>query len=244
MSPRKPASTCTDKPRGCRPPHVCLPPTMCVMGLVLLCGASALAWAQGVAQSTARVTARDTTSSGEASDTAMQQAALMAVKRVCVATLTGDEKFAQQVQEMLISSLFAAKRFRVTENCAKADATLKGTATENKEVASRYEDEGIGFGESAGGVRGSWNQSGGSVSGGAAGVAGLASETLASSSVKNSTNLAVRLVNTDGEVIWATTQESTGSKMKGPAADLADRAVKQLVRDLDKAVAPPSLNPK
>lgn len=165
----------------------------------------------------------------------------MAVRRVCVATLSGDEKFSRQVQDMLISSLVATRRFRITENCDKADATLKGTATENREVVSRYEDEGIGFGKSAGGVHGSWNRSGGSVSGGAAGVAGQAGETLASSSVKNSTNLAVRLVNKDGDVIWATTQESTGSKMKGPAADLADRAVKQLIRDLEKAEAPPTL---
>ena len=32
--------------------------------------------------------------------------------------------------------------------------------------------------------------------------------------------------------------------MKGPAADLADRAVKQLLRDLDKAEGVPAVNQK
>lgn len=224
--------------------HVYLPPTMCLMALVLLCGASGLAWGQGVAQSTADASLRVAATTEGTDGAAIRQAALFAVKRVCVAALSGDEKFAKQVQDMLISSLVATKRFRITENCDRADATLKGTATENKEVVSRLEDEGIGFGKKVAGANGSWNQSGGSVSAGAAGVAGIASETLASSTVKNNTNLALRLVDKDGDVIWATTQESTGSKMKGPAADLADRAVKQFIRDVEKAEAPPTLKPK
>lgn len=160
---------------------------------------------------------------------------LLAIKRICVAKLSGDEKFAEQVQDMLISSLFVSKRLVVTENCDHADATLKGAATQMNERTSRLESEGIGFGEVAGAVHGS----GGNVSGGVAGVSGASGETLASSTVKNLANLAIRLVNPDGDVIWATTQESTGSKMKGPAADLADRAVRQLIRDIEKAEAVP-----
>jgi len=163
---------------------------------------------------------------------------LLAVKRVCVAKLNGDERFAAQVQDMLISSLFTTKHFTLTDNCDRADATFKGTAAENRERLSRLEDEGIGFGKSAGAVSGSWNRSGGSVSGGSAGVAGLASETLASSSDKSNAAVALRLVTKDGDVLWATTEESTGNRIKGPAADLADRAVRSLMREIEKASAP------
>jgi hypothetical protein len=163
---------------------------------------------------------------------------LLAVKRVCVAKLNGDERFAVQVQDMLISSLFTSKRFTVTDNCDRADAIFKGTAAENRERLARLEDEGIGFGKSAGVVSGSWNRSDGSVSGGSAGVAGLAGETLASSSEKRNAAVALRLVAGDGDVIWATTEESTGNRIKGPAADLADRAVRSLIRELEKASAP------
>lgn len=71
---------------------------------------------------------------------------------------------------------------------------------------------------------------------GSAGVAGLASETLACSSEKTNAALALRLVTKDGDVVWATTEESTGNRIKGPAADLADRAVKHLIRDIEKAL--------
>jgi len=197
------------------------------MAFAVLLIAVTLGISNASGQSTAKGAANSAGTTPKPDVTANTQTALLAVKRICVAKLGGDEKFAEQVQEMLISSLFASKRFSVTENCNRADATLKGTATENKEVVSRLEDEGIGFGRVVGASR----TSGAAV----AGVAGATGETLASSTVTNSTNLAVRLVDHEGDVIWATMQESTGSKIRGPAADLADRAVKQLLRELEKA---------
>ena len=47
--------------------------------------------------------------------------------------------------------------------------------------------------------------------------------------------LAVRLVSQDGDVIWSTTQESQGAKFKSSSADVADKVVKQLLHELDKA---------
>jgi hypothetical protein len=41
-------------------------------------------------------------------------------------------------------------------------------------------------------------------------------------------------VNSDGDVIWTTTQESKGGKYKGASADVADMCVKQLLRDIGK----------
>jgi len=44
----------------------------------------------------------------------------------------------------------------------------------------------------------------------------------------------VRLVNPDGDLIWTSTQESKGAKYKGSSADVADKCVKQLLRDVQK----------
>jgi hypothetical protein len=211
---------------------------------VLLCAGAAQLLPAARAQTAPAAPATPGASSREQLQAGRDSGNLLAVKRVCVAKLNGDERFAAQVQDMLISSLFMSKRFTVTDNCDRADAIFKGTAAENKERLSRLEDEGIGFGKSAGAVSGSWNQSGGSVSGGSAGAAGLASETLASSSEKTNATVALRLVAKDGDVLWATTEESTGNRIKGPAADLADRAVRSLMRELEKAAAPAAPKPQ
>ena len=50
----------------------------------------------------------------------------------------------------------------------------------------------------------------------------------------NDARLAVRLVASDGDVIWATTKDSKGAKYKGASADVAEQVVKQLLWDLDK----------
>jgi hypothetical protein len=44
----------------------------------------------------------------------------------------------------------------------------------------------------------------------------------------------VRLVDREGDVLWATTQESKGAKYKGSSADVADKVVKELLRDVAK----------
>ena len=35
-------------------------------------------------------------------------------------------------------------------------------------------------------------------------------------------------------MIWTSTQESNGAKYKGASADVADKVVKQLIRDIEK----------
>jgi hypothetical protein len=55
---------------------------------------------------------------------------------------------------------------------------------------------------------------------------------------KHEAMAAVRLVNKEGDVIWTTTQESMGAKFRGASADVADKVVKQLIADIDKARNP------
>lgn len=47
-------------------------------------------------------------------------------------------------------------------------------------------------------------------------------------------SVVLRLVDRDGVVIWATTQESSGGKAEAAVPDALDRAVRQLFRDVDK----------
>ena len=46
---------------------------------------------------------------------------------------------------------------------------------------------------------------------------------------------AVRLVNKDGDVIWATTQESLGAKFRGASTDVADKITAKLKEDFARA---------
>jgi hypothetical protein len=42
-------------------------------------------------------------------------------------------------------------------------------------------------------------------------------------------------VNKDGDVIWSTTQESRGGKFLGSSADVADKVMKRLTEDYERA---------
>jgi hypothetical protein len=52
---------------------------------------------------------------------------------------------------------------------------------------------------------------------------------------KHEAAAAVRLVNKEGDLIWATTQESNGAKFRGSSADVADKITRKLLEDLDRA---------
>ncbi len=51
----------------------------------------------------------------------------------------------------------------------------------------------------------------------------------------NDARASVRLVNSDGDIIWTTTQESKGAKYKGSNADVASKIVEQLMWDLTRS---------
>ncbi|HEY1767799.1 MAG TPA: hypothetical protein VGG26_09090, partial [Terracidiphilus sp.] len=74
---------------------------------------------------------------------------------------------------------------------------------------------------------------------GAAGGFGATQAAINDSSVNtesiDNAHASVRLVTGDGDVIWTTTQESTGAKFKGASADVADKIAKQLASDAEKA---------
>jgi curli biogenesis system outer membrane secretion channel CsgG len=164
----------------------------------------------------------------------------------------GDDPISKEMQSMIVSALVASKRFTVTENRNRADAVLKGVALEktSQEVHAYGDSTAVGgaAGSQHGDLNGSVVNGTGSISGGSSGGFVAHHARISDSSVNTETidraRVAIRLVNTDGDVIWTTTQESKGAKYKGASADAADMCVKQLVRDMAKletAATPPSV---
>lgn len=168
------------------------------------------------------------------------------VRRICVQSF-GPEPLGVQVQEMVIAKLFQAKRFSLTEDCDRADFVIKGSITERNEYQTRSESEGMGFGTSASYSTSSRTGNVGSSSSGSGSARGNAHESLSSSEVKQQAAVTLRVVDQEGEIIWATSQESAEGKSKGAITLAAEQAVRGLLRDIEKAKKESNearLNPK
>jgi hypothetical protein len=164
-------------------------------------------------------------------------AKFLRVKRIYIDTF-GEDKESQQLQAMVIDALVGTKRFIVTENKDKADATLKGTGLEKTSQEVHATGEATSVADASGGASANVNGGSGSASGGFIARHMGTEDSQASSVAVNDARLAVRLISADGDVLWSTTQESKGAKYKGASADVAEQVVKQLIRDLDKLQAP------
>ena len=150
---------------------------------------------------------------------------LLHIRRIFIESF-GDDAISKQVQAMIISSLTESKRFVVTENKEKADAILKGAGLEKTSNEFHSNSEGT----AAGGVGGAFSDGAGAVAGRAAAI----EDSSASTETINDARVSLRLVDKDGDVLWATTQESKGAKYRGASADVAEKVVKQLLRDVEK----------
>ena len=137
---------------------------------------------------------------------------LAQVKRVFVDAF-GEDAISKQAQANLIDALTKSHRFIVTEAKDKADAVFKGVATEKTSQELHATSEGTA-------------------------VQGAAiHDAEASTQTTHEAHIVVRLVSSDGDVLWSTTQESKGAKYKGASSDAIDKIVKQLLWDLDKLVS-------
>jgi hypothetical protein len=170
---------------------------------------------------------------------AEEQSTLLTMRRIYVDKLSGDQS-AAQIRDMIINALQGANTFVVTENLERADAMLKGSAEDLVFTDSFQASDSISARAALGGTstsRGSGSQRG-SLSVGVG-----QDESTKINERKHEAMAAVRLVNKDGDVIWATTQESLGAKFRGASADVADKVVKQLLADIEKARRPESFKP-
>jgi hypothetical protein len=166
---------------------------------------------------------------------------LLAVKRVYVDRLTGGET-AAQMRDLLISALQGTKLFVVTENADRADAVLRGAAEDLVYTDTYSSSEGTNIrGSSNDTTRSSDSARAGNNSNNAANstARGLSlgvgeNESTNIKERKHEALATVRLVGKDGDVLWSTTQESSGAKFRGASADVADRIAKQLAAEFDR----------
>lgn len=154
---------------------------------------------------------------------------LLHIRRVYIDRLTGDG--ADQIRDMLMSSLQASKLFIVTENAERADAFLRGSAGEEIFNDTFQSSEGINVRANSGSSSGS-GQSRRSAYGG---ISAGDREAIRISERKREARASLRLVNRDGDLIWSTTKESTGAKFHGAAADVAGKVTRQLLLDFESA---------
>jgi hypothetical protein len=157
---------------------------------------------------------------------------LTKVKRVHIEKLAGD-RTAAQIRDMIINALQASNVFIVTENPERADAILRGSAEDEIFTDTFQTSEGVNARASLSGGTGTSRVSTSRRAAASVGVGLDESEKIVER--KHEAMAAVRLVDADGDVIWSTTQESLGAKFKGASADVADKVVKQLLADIEKA---------
>jgi hypothetical protein len=159
-------------------------------------------------------------------------APLLTLKRVHVEKLSGGAP-ADQIRDMIINALQAAKLFVITEMPDKADAVLRGSADDTVFTDTFQTSEGVNARASLGASTSTTRTAAGKRGTASVGVGLDESEKITER--KHEAMAAVRIVTVGGDVIWATTQESLGAKFKGASADVADKVVKQLIADMEKA---------
>src|ERR1022692_3499682 len=154
---------------------------------------------------------------------------LLQIRRVYVDRLTGGET-AAQMRDILLSSLEGSNLFVLTENVERADATLKGAAEDLVFTEVHTSSDGINAHTNFGTGRATSNSRGAN-----AGFGVGENESDHSSERRHEAVAAVRLVNKEGDVIWATTQESMGAKFRGASTDVADKITAKLKEDFARA---------
>jgi hypothetical protein len=157
------------------------------------------------------------------------------VRRIYMEPLTGGAT-SDQMRDMIITALQNTKLFIVTDNQDNADATLRGSADDRIFTEEHSMSEALGLHANAGGGGASNNSmGGGSSSHQTAGASITDNENSHIQERRHEASASIRLVNEDGDVIWSTTQESSGGKFRGAMADVADKIARQLLEDTRKA---------
>lgn len=170
---------------------------------------------------------------------------LLNVRRVYVDRLTGGET-AAQIREILMSALQGSNLFILTENQERADTFLRGAAEDLIFTEAHGTSDNINIhtglstrSDSYDSALHSGNGGGGTSTRDSRGFSmnagGGEGESEHSTDRRHEAIAAVRLVTKDGDVIWATTQESLGGKFRGASADVADRIAARLKEDFERA---------
>jgi hypothetical protein len=159
------------------------------------------------------------------------------VRRIFIDQIGGGHT-SDQMRDMIIAALQNSKLFVITENPDRADATLRGSADDKIYNDQHDSSESIGLHTTSGSGSGTSSSMSGTTSSHQSNGIGITdSESNHSQERRHETSASIRLVNSDGDVIWSTTQESSGGKFRGAMADVADKITRQLTEDTRKARA-------
>lgn len=152
---------------------------------------------------------------------------LKAVKRVYVDKLSGENS--DHLRDLLIASLQESGLFILTENPERADATLRGSTQYNAYIDSYQYGDGINSRGSSGSSRSTRNP----LRSGSYGVG--ENESARITERRETAAATLRMVNSEGDVIWSATQESRGAKFRGAASDVAEKIARKLLDDYARA---------
>ena len=159
---------------------------------------------------------------------------LALVRRIYVDQLGGG-KTSDQMRDMLIAALQNSGLFVITENPEHADASIKGSSDDQIFAEEHQTSDSIGLRATDGSGSSSGTFGSHSSSNSNLGIGVNENESGHSKERRHEAAASVRLVNTDGDVIWSTTQESNGGKFRGAMADVADKISRRLIEETRKA---------
>jgi hypothetical protein len=157
------------------------------------------------------------------------------VKRIFIEPLTGGQA-SDQMRDMLIAAIQNSKLFIVTDNEDRADAILRGSSDDKVFTEEHSTSDSVGLHATTGSGSSSSNNMGGGVSSHSSIGTGVTdNESSHIQERRHEASASIRLVDSEGDVIWSTTQESAGGKFRGAMADVADKVARQLSEDARKA---------
>ncbi len=160
---------------------------------------------------------------------------LARVRRIYIERLGGGAE-SDQMRDMIIAALQNSKLFLITDNVERADAVLRGSSDDKIFTDEHNSSESIGLHATSGSGGSVNNATGIGTSSHQTSGAGISdSETSHSKERRHEASASLRLIDTNGDVIWSTTQESFGGKFRGAMADVADKVARQLADDTKKA---------
>jgi hypothetical protein len=172
-----------------------------------------------------------------APDPSQAEPSLAHVKRIYMEPLGGGEG-SGQMRDMIITALQNSKLFVITDNMERADATLRGSADDKVFTEEHTSSDSIGIHATSGSGSSQNNATGiGTSSRKNTGAGVTDSESSHSNERRHEASASIRLVDSNGDVIWSTTQESAGGKFRGAMADVADKIARQLLDDTRRARA-------
>jgi hypothetical protein len=160
---------------------------------------------------------------------------LARVRRIYIERLGGGSD-SDQMRDMIIAALQNSKLFMITDNVERADATLRGSSDDKIFTDEHSSSESIGLHATSGSGSSANNATGIGTSSRQNSGAGISdNETSHIKERRHEASASMRLIDSNGDVIWSTTQESSGGKFRGAMADVADKIARQLVDDTRKA---------